>query len=51
MAKQTRDKREIRRCNSKNGQKQYKRAIRSRNSKDGQSNGKTDKGQKGNQKM
>ena len=51
MAKQTRDKRAIRRCNSKNGQKQYKRAIRSRNSKDGQSNGKTDKGQKGNQKM
>jgi hypothetical protein len=35
MAKQTMDKRAIRSCNSKNGQKQY--------------NGKTDKGQKGNQ--
>ena len=35
MAKQTKDKRAIRNCNSK----------------DGQYNGKTDKGQKGNQKM
>ena len=35
MAKQTRDKRAIRRCNSK----------------DGQNNDKTDKGQKSNQKM
>jgi hypothetical protein len=35
MAKQTRDKRAIRRCNSKNRQ----------------NNGKTDKGQKSNQKM
>ena len=35
MAKQTRDKRAIRNCNSKN--RQY--------------NGKTDKGQKGNRKM
>jgi hypothetical protein len=37
MAKQTRDKRAIRNCNSKNGQKQY--------------NDKTDKGQKSNQKL
>ena len=35
MAKQTRDKRAIRRCNSK----------------DGQYNGKTDKGEKSNQKL
>ena len=78
MAKQTKDKRAIRNCNSKDGQKQWqnrqrtkgqsetviqrtdntmanqtkdKRAIRNCISKDGQYNGKTDKGQKGNQKM
>ena len=38
----------IQRTNKNN---QDKRAIRNCNSKDGQYNGKTDKGQKGNQKM
>jgi hypothetical protein len=99
MAKQTKDKRAIRNCNSKDGQKQWqnrqgtkeqsedviqkktkqlqnrqrtkrqsedviqrtdktmakqtrdKRAIRRCNSKDRQNNGKTDKGQKSNQKL
>ena len=77
MAKQTKDKRAIRRCNSKKtkqwqnrqGTKEQseaviqrtdktmakqtrdKRAIRNCNSKNRQCNGKTDKGQKSNQKM
>jgi hypothetical protein len=74
MTKQTKDKRAIRRSNSKDGQNRQgrkgqsedviqrtektmakqtkdKRAIRRCNSKDEQNNGKTDKGQKSNQKM
>ena len=57
MAKQTKDKREIRRCNSKDGQKQWQNRQRTKGQSEAviqrtdKNNDKTDKGQKGNQKL
>jgi hypothetical protein len=57
MTKQTRDKRAIRRCNSKDGQKQWQNRQRTKGQSEAviqrtdKNNDKTDKGQKGNQKL